>query len=70
MREMLKILLAGRATGRRHSPARPKRSQMAARGAVAADIIVVDDNLPGELTGIEVIARLRKSLQREMPALS
>ena len=42
---------------------------VAARGGTAPDVIVTDYNLPGDLTGIEVIAQLRKSLRHEIPAL-
>src|SRR5204862_5529740 len=42
---------------------------LAARGALLPDVIIADYNLPGELTGAEVIARLRNSLRREIPAI-
>ena len=39
------------------------------RGGVVPDVIIADYNLPGELTGAEVIARLRGTLRREIPAI-
>src|SRR5467141_3854561 len=42
---------------------------LAARGALLPDVIIADYNLPGDLTGAEVIARLRESLHREIPAI-
>jgi two-component system CheB/CheR fusion protein len=42
---------------------------LAARGALLPDVIIADYNLPGDLTGAEVIARLRESLRREIPAI-
>src|SRR5207253_5692601 len=42
---------------------------LAARGALLPDVIIADYNLPGDLTGAEVIARLRGSLRREIPAI-
>ena len=42
---------------------------LAARGTLHPDVIVADYNLPGDLTGAEVIKRLRLSLGSEIPAI-
>ncbi len=42
---------------------------LAVPGALPPDVIIADYNLPGEITGAEVIARLRQSLRREIPAI-
>jgi two-component system, chemotaxis family, CheB/CheR fusion protein len=57
--------------GRRTPDDRPRRHERGARtgGVLLPDVIIADYNLPGELTGAEVIARLRESLQREIPAI-
>jgi two-component system CheB/CheR fusion protein len=42
---------------------------LAVRGAVLPDVIVADYNLPGDMTGTQVIARLRQALDREIPGI-
>jgi two-component system CheB/CheR fusion protein len=42
---------------------------LAARGALLPDVIVADYNLPGDMTGAEIVARLRQSLHHEIPAV-
>ena len=69
VREMLEVLLV--AEGHRTTAFSSAAEAFAtvARGAVAPDVIVTDYNLLGDVTGIEVIAQLRESLQRQVPAL-
>ena len=42
---------------------------LATSGTFAPDVIVADYNLPGERTGLEVIAHLREMQKREIPAI-
>jgi two-component system CheB/CheR fusion protein len=42
---------------------------LAARGTVLPDVIIADYNLPGDLTGAEIVARLRQLLHHEIPAV-
>ena len=69
VREMLEILLAAEGHRPTAFAGAAEAIALAARGAAALDVIVVDYNLPGDLTGIELIARLRESLAQEVPAL-
>ena len=43
--------------------------ELVARGAVRPDLILADYNLPNGMDGLEVIAKLRQKLHREIPAL-
>ncbi len=69
VREMLEILLASEGHRTTAFASTAQAIQEVARGAIAPDLVVADYNLPGDLTGIELIAKLRKSLQHEIPAL-
>jgi len=42
---------------------------LAARGVIRPDIIVADYNLPGGLNGLQVVAALRVTLNREIPVI-
>jgi two-component system CheB/CheR fusion protein len=42
---------------------------LAARRAILPDVIIADYNLPGDMTGAEIIARLREVLGRQIPAI-
>src|SRR3954453_8396759 len=69
LREMMEMLFEGE--GHRTSAVRgtDEALALAVRGGVVPDVIIADYNLPGELTGAEVIARLRETLRREIPAI-
>jgi two-component system CheB/CheR fusion protein len=43
--------------------------ELAARAVFLPDVIIADYNLPGEMTGAQVIARLREKLRRDIPAI-
>jgi len=43
--------------------------ELAARAVFLPDVIIADYNLPGDMTGAEVIARLREKLRRDIPAI-
>ena len=69
VREMLEILFEGE--GHRTTAVSSSNAalELAAKGALAADAIVADYNLPGILTGTEVVTRLREALRRDLPAV-
>src|SRR5205807_4074563 len=69
VREMLAILFEGEGHRTTALAGTNEALALAARGALLPDVIIADYNLPGELTGAEVIARLRESLHREIPAI-
>src|SRR6266436_1108310 len=69
VREMLAILFEGEGHRTTALACTNEALALAARGALLPDVIIADYNLPGELTGAEVIARLRESLHREIPAI-
>jgi two-component system CheB/CheR fusion protein len=69
VREMLAILFEGEGHRTTALAGTNEALALAARGALLPDVIIADYNLPGELTGAEVIARLRQSLRREIPAI-
>jgi len=62
VREMLAILFEGEGHRTTALAGTNEALALAARGALLPDVIIADYNLPGELTGAEVIARLRESL--------
>ena len=64
MREMLDLLF--RDEGHRTAIAADGREALAlvARGAIRPDLIVADYNLPGGITGIELVGELRNARQR------
>jgi two-component system CheB/CheR fusion protein len=43
--------------------------ELAARAMFLPDVIIADYNLPGDMTGAEVIARLREKWRRDIPAI-
>ena len=43
--------------------------ELAARAVFLPDVIIADYNLPGRLTGAEIITRLREKLRRDIPAI-
>jgi two-component system CheB/CheR fusion protein len=69
VREMLDILLTEE--GHHTAVAADGREALAivARGAMRPDLVVADYNLPGGITGLEVVAELRKTLGRSIPAV-
>ena len=69
VREMLEILLDGEGYRTTAVIGADAALALAARRAVQPDVIIADYNLPGDLTGAEVIARLREVLHRQIPAI-
>jgi len=70
VREMLAMLFEGEGHQTTAVSGSEEALQLAARGALPSDVIIIADyNLPGELTGAEVVALLRQSLRREIPAI-
>jgi two-component system CheB/CheR fusion protein len=70
VREMLAMLFEGEGHQTTAVSGSSEALALAARGALPSDIVVVADyNLPGDLTGAEIIARLRESQRREIPAI-
>ena len=64
VREMLGLLLEGEGHRTIAVAGTNEALALAARGALLPDAIIADYNLPGDLTGAEVIAQLRQSLHR------
>jgi two-component system, chemotaxis family, CheB/CheR fusion protein len=46
-----------------------KALELSARGALQPDLILADYNLPNGMSGIEIIAKLREQLGRQIPAI-
>jgi two-component system CheB/CheR fusion protein len=70
VREMLAMLFEGEGHQTTAVSGSDEALQLAARGALPSDVIIIADyNLPGELTGAEVVALLRQSLRRDTPAI-
>jgi two-component system, chemotaxis family, CheB/CheR fusion protein len=69
VREMLVMLFEGEGHQAIAVAGSNEPLALAARGALLPDVIVADYNLPGDLTGVEVIAQLRESLHHEIPAI-
>jgi len=70
VREMLEILFDGEGHRTTAVAGSNEALALAARGALPSDFIIIADyNLPGDLTGAEVVARLRESQRREIPAI-
>jgi two-component system CheB/CheR fusion protein len=70
VREMLEILFEGEGHRAIAVAGANEALALAARGALPPDVVIIADyNLPGDLTGAEVVARLRQSLHREIPAI-
>ena len=69
MREMLALLLDGE--GHRTTTVADGRKalELAGQGAIRPDLIVADYNLPKGLNGLQVVAGLRETLGREVPAV-
>jgi two-component system CheB/CheR fusion protein len=69
MREMLELLFADE-NYRTHSAADGREAlTMVAQGRARPDIVIADYNLPGGLTGLQVVAGVRKTLRREIPVV-
>ncbi len=69
VREMLEILLEGEGYRTTAVMGTDAALALAVRRVVRPDVIIADYNLPGDLTGAEVIARLREVLRSQIPAI-
>jgi two-component system CheB/CheR fusion protein len=69
VREMLVMLFEGEGHRTTAAAGANQALELAARGALLPDVIIADYNLPGGMTGAEVIARLRETLRRDIPAI-
>jgi two-component system CheB/CheR fusion protein len=70
VREMLEILFEEEGHQTTAVAGSNEALALAARGALPSDVIIIADyNLPGALTGAEVVARLRESQRRDIPAI-
>ena len=69
VREMLVMLFEGEGHRTTAIAGADEALSLVARGALQPDIIIADYNLPGDLTGAEIVARLRRALRREIPAI-
>jgi len=69
VREMLEMLFQGEGHRTTVVADATETFTLAARAALLPDVVLADYNLPGDLTGAEVIMRLRESLRREIPGV-
>jgi two-component system CheB/CheR fusion protein len=69
VREMLEILFEEEGHQATAVAGGSEALALAARGMLLPDVIIADYNLPGDLTGAEIVARLRASLHHEIPAI-
>jgi two-component system CheB/CheR fusion protein len=69
VREMLEMLFEGEGHRTTAVAGADEALSLVARGALRPDVIIADYNLPGDLTGAEIVARLREALRREIPAI-
>ena len=69
VREMLEMLFDGEGYRTTAVAGSNEAVALAVRGAFLPDVIVADYNLPGTLTGAELIAVLRASLHDKIPAM-
>jgi two-component system, chemotaxis family, CheB/CheR fusion protein len=70
VREMLEILFDAEGHQTTAVASSNEVLALAVRGALPSDFVIVADyNLPGDLTGVEVVARLRELQRREIPAV-
>ena len=69
VREMLALVLEKE--GHRATAVEDGRKalELARRGAIRPDLVLADYNLPNGMNGLQVVAGLRKSLDREVPAI-
>ena len=68
VREMLALLFTSEGY-RTAAVADGKQAVALARGTIKPDIVVADYSLPNGMTGLQVIARVREALGRELPAV-
>jgi two-component system CheB/CheR fusion protein len=69
MREMLELLFTGEGYRTASAGDGNEALAMVARGAARPDIVIADFNLPGGLTGLQVVAGVRETLHREVPVV-
>jgi two-component system CheB/CheR fusion protein len=70
VREMLEMLFEAEGHQTTAVAGSNEALALAARGALPSDVIILADyNLPGELTGAEVVIRLREALRQDIPAI-
>ena len=69
VREMLAVVLDGEGHRTTAVEDGPKVLELAARGAIRADLVVADYNLPNGVNGLQVVAGLREALGRKVPAI-
>lgn len=69
VREMLEILFEGEGHRTTAVASSAAALALAARAEMVPDVIVADYNLPGDLTGAQLVALLRVSLHSEIPGI-
>jgi two-component system, chemotaxis family, CheB/CheR fusion protein len=69
VREMLAMLFEDEGHRTTAAASANEALELAARAVFLPDVIIADYNLPGDMTGAEVIARLREKWRRDIPAI-
>lgn len=69
VRELLELLLKGEGHRVAAAPDGAAALALIARGTIRPDLIVADYNLPNGMDGIEVTAKVRETLHRELPVI-
>ena len=69
VRELLELVLKGEGHHIVSAPDGAAALELVARGALRADLILVDYNLPGGMNGLELTANLREKLHRDLPVI-
>jgi two-component system CheB/CheR fusion protein len=69
VRDLMTLYLKGEGHRIATAPDGDKALEYVARGDVRPDVILADYNLPGEMDGLQVIAKLRDAIGREIPAV-
>jgi two-component system CheB/CheR fusion protein len=69
MRSMLELLFGGEGYRTHATADGPEALALVAKGKARPDIVIADYNLPGGLTGLQVVAGVRQTLHRDIPVV-
>jgi two-component system CheB/CheR fusion protein len=69
VRELLELALTGEGHHILTAPDGVAALKLVARGALQTDLALLDYNLPGGMNGLQLMARLREKLRRDLPVI-